>query len=89
MEQKKLTCRSCGSHNMELILSLGETTLADRILTKEQLAFPEIKAPLDLAFCHDCSLVQITHSVDPSILFSRRLSVFLIRISFLTKTLFR
>ncbi len=70
MEQQELTCRSCGSHNMELILSLGETTLADRILTKEQLAFPEIKAPLDLAFCHDCSLVQIIHSVDPSILFS-------------------
>lgn len=70
MEQKELTCRSCGSHNMELILSLGETTLADRILTKEQLTLPEIKAPLDLAFCHDCSLTQITHSVDPGILFS-------------------
>jgi SAM-dependent methyltransferase len=52
-----------------LVLSFGHTPLADRLLTKEQLDQPEITAPLDLAFCPNCALVQITESVPPEILF--------------------
>lgn len=62
-------CRSCGGDNLELIISFGETTLADRLVPEDKLSEPEITAPLDLAFCPDCSLVQITVSVDPEILF--------------------
>ncbi|MGB3533060.1 MAG: class I SAM-dependent methyltransferase [Microcoleaceae cyanobacterium] len=62
-------CRSCGSENLELIISFGYTPLADNLLTSEQLAEPEYTAPLDLAFCPDCGLVQITESVPPEILF--------------------
>lgn len=62
-------CRSCGSENLELIISFGYTPLADNLLTPEQLAEPEYTAPLDLAFCPDCGLVQITVSVPPEILF--------------------
>jgi SAM-dependent methyltransferase len=62
-------CRSCGKKHMQLIISFGRTALADRIVTLEQLRLPEITAPLDLVFCPDCSLVQITESVDPEILF--------------------
>jgi SAM-dependent methyltransferase len=64
-----LTCRSCRQSDLEPILSLGETPLADRLLTREQLSEPEITAPLDLVFCRQCSLVQISESVDPAILF--------------------
>ena len=63
------TCRSCGSSRLEVILPFGETPLADRLLTSEQLDHPEYKAPLTLAFCHDCSLAQIIETVDPTILF--------------------
>ena len=63
------TCRSCGHTPLELILSFGETPLADRLITADRLQEPEITAPLDLAFCPQCSLVQITKSVDPEILF--------------------
>jgi SAM-dependent methyltransferase len=63
------TCRSCGSARLAPILSLGETCLADRLLTTEQLGQEELRAPLDLVFCPDCSLVQITVSVDPKVLF--------------------
>jgi SAM-dependent methyltransferase len=66
---KGLTCRSCGGENLELIISFGETTLADRLVPEHKLSEPEITAPLDLAFCPDCTLVQITVSVDPEILF--------------------
>lgn len=62
-------CRSCGKNNQQLILSFGETPLADRLLRANQLDKPEIFAPLDLAFCPDCGLVQITVSVSPDILF--------------------
>jgi SAM-dependent methyltransferase len=62
-------CRSCGSEQLELIISFGYTPLADNLLTSEQLAEPEYTAPLDLAFCPDCGLVQITVSVPPEILF--------------------
>ncbi len=62
-------CLSCGSKTLEIILSFGETPLADRLLREDQLGKPEIFAPLDLAFCHTCALVQITVSVSPDTLF--------------------
>jgi SAM-dependent methyltransferase len=64
-----VACRSCGGTDLELIISFGETTLADRLVPEDKLSEPEITAPLDLAFCPDCALVQITVSVDPEILF--------------------
>jgi SAM-dependent methyltransferase len=69
MERSDLMCRSCGRSHLELILNFGRTPLADRLLTAAQLDKPEITAPLDLVLCPDCSLVQITVSVDPRILF--------------------
>lgn len=63
------SCRSCGSSALETILAFGNTPLADRLLTAEQLSTPELEAPLTLAFCHDCALVQILETVKPEILF--------------------
>jgi SAM-dependent methyltransferase len=63
------TCRSCGSGELEVVLSLGSTPLANALLTTEQLAQPEPRFPLDLAFCAACSLVQITETVPPETLF--------------------
>ncbi len=62
-------CLSCGHHELQLILSFGDTPLADRLLRQDQLDKPEITAPLDFAFCPKCSLAQITVSVSPDILF--------------------
>jgi SAM-dependent methyltransferase len=67
------SCRSCGSRRLDLVLSLGETPLANALLTEEQLTQPEARYPLDLAFCPDCSLVQITETVPPEQLFSHYL----------------
>ena len=69
MNGKQLTCLSCGHSDLETIISFGYTPLADNLLTKEQLKLPEYTAPLDLAFCPKCSLVQITEKVPPEILF--------------------
>jgi SAM-dependent methyltransferase len=56
---------------VEPILSFGRTPLADALLTREQLGKDELTAPLDVVFCTECSLVQITETVPPEILFCR------------------
>jgi len=63
------TCRLCASTGLLPILSLGETPLADRLLTDDQLDQPELTAPLELAFCPTCTLVQIIETVAPELLF--------------------
>ncbi|MHB8646955.1 MAG: class I SAM-dependent methyltransferase [Thermomicrobiales bacterium] len=66
------SCRSCGG-TLQTILSLGRTPLANSLLTATQLAAPEPTYPLDLALCPACSLVQITETVPPEVLFSEYL----------------
>lgn len=63
------SCRSCSSSNLEVVLDLGLSPLADRLLTDDQLARPEARYPLRLVFCHDCSLAQIDYTVPPDELF--------------------
>ncbi len=69
-------CRSCGSSNLQTILSFGDTPLADRLLAAEQLTQPELTAPLTLAFCPDCSLIQILETVKPEVLFGQEYPYF-------------
>jgi SAM-dependent methyltransferase len=66
-------CRSCDGANLDLVLSLGRTPLANALLTQKQLSEPETTFPLDLVFCQRCSLVQITETVPPKQLFGNYL----------------
>ncbi len=68
-ESQPTACRSCGYTNLESVLSLGCTPLANALLTELQLAVREPTYPLDLVFCSACSLVQITETVSPEKLF--------------------
>ena len=69
MNPPPLACRACGQPGLTPILSLGQTPLANALLTADQLALPEPTYPLDLVLCPRCSLVQITETVPPEILF--------------------
>jgi len=69
MNDQKPSCLSCGNSDLNQIISFGYTPLADNLLTKEQLDLPEYTASLDLVFCPECGLVQITEIVPPEILF--------------------
>jgi SAM-dependent methyltransferase len=64
-----LSCRSCGESNLQMILSLGCTPLANALITADQLEQPESTYPLELVLCPDCTLVQITETVPPEKLF--------------------
>ncbi len=52
-----------------MVLDLGRTPLADRLLTNEQLQQNEPTFPLEVGFCSSCGLMQILETVPPSILF--------------------
>lgn len=62
-------CRSCGHTELQTVLSLGRTPLANALLTEGQLDETEETYPLELVFCSRCSLVQITETVPPEKLF--------------------
>ena len=64
-------CRSGGANDLEMVISFGNTPLADALLTQDQLDRPEYTAPLELAFSPSSGLLQITESVSPEILFCR------------------
>jgi SAM-dependent methyltransferase len=62
-------CRSCGSPQLSIFLSLGDLPLSDGLLEARQLVDNEPRYPLDVAFCATCSLVQILETVPPEELF--------------------
>jgi SAM-dependent methyltransferase len=66
---QKVSCRICGSSELATVLDLGTTPLANAFLTEEQLSAPELVFPLAISFCPDCASVQLTHTVDGSVLF--------------------
>lgn len=69
IHKDETACRACGSERIHTVVEFGVTPLADRLLKEEQLSEPELKAPLTLVFCQDCSLAQIKETVDPEVLF--------------------
>jgi len=62
-------CRSCGGKDLRVFLSLGAMPLSDGFLSSDDLAREEPRYPLDVAFCPDCTLVQILETVPPEQLF--------------------
>jgi len=62
-------CRSCDSAGLATILDLGSTPLANALVKPEDQGEPEVRYPLKLVFCPRCTLVQITETVRPEILF--------------------
>ena len=62
-------CRSCRGEALSVFLSLGNMPLSDGLLAPDDLGRQEPRFPLDVAFCPDCTLVQILETVPPERLF--------------------
>lgn len=67
---ERFRCRACSSLSIVPIVQFGRTPIADHLITEEQLNDPDIFESLTLVFCENCSLVQISETVPPEILFS-------------------
>src|SRR3989338_1953097 len=76
-----MKCRICKS-NLIKFLSLGSMPLANSFLSKGDLKKSENAFPLEACFCNKCKLVQLSHVVDPEIMFKNYVYV-----SSTTKTL--
>jgi SAM-dependent methyltransferase len=63
-------CRSCGGLKLTPVIDLGATPLANALIAPDASDGPEPRYPLRVVFCEDCSLVQITETVSPELLFS-------------------
>ncbi len=62
------TCRFCDGQRLERVLDFGDVPLAGGFLKPEQFV-GEQYYPLDLKFCSDCTLVQVTNAVAGEVLF--------------------
>jgi NDP-4-keto-2,6-dideoxyhexose 3-C-methyltransferase len=61
-------CRVCGQGPLRLMFSLGEQFVVDFVPAPDESLF---KAPLKLARCEACGLVQLLHSVDRDRLYKK------------------
>jgi SAM-dependent methyltransferase len=68
-------CLVCLHPGVELVLDLGETALANKFLTKDELSHTEPRYPLRLGFCRNCGHVQLMESVPPQAMFEDYLYV--------------
>ena len=69
-------CRSCGHPDLQLVLDLGTTPLADALVSHDRLSEHEITAPLEVVFCSNCALLQINQTVPPELMFCREYPYF-------------
>ena len=64
------TCRLCNSKKLEVVVPLGKSPVSEKYLTKENLSDEQIRVPLNLYFCLECSHVQLLDVVEPDFLWS-------------------
>ena len=69
------TCRVCRSNNLEEFLDLSDQPHCNSLLRPDQLDKPEPFYPLRVYYCHDCTTVQIDHTVPKEEMFSEYLYV--------------
>ena len=62
-------CRACASSALTPVLSLGYSPLANALVRPAAREQPESRYPLEVLRCSTCSLVQLSISVAPELLF--------------------
>ena len=63
-------CRVCQSTNLEIYLDLGMMPLANNLAPSAAAAREMARFPMQVQYCADCSLSQLTVVVDPREMFS-------------------
>ncbi|MAF35037.1 hypothetical protein CMO91_04290 [Candidatus Woesearchaeota archaeon] len=68
-------CRICNNDDLQLVLSLGESPLANNLLVHGDLDKKEPVFPLDMVYCPKCHLCQLSYVVPPEEMFTNYLYV--------------
>jgi SAM-dependent methyltransferase len=71
----RVQCIVCKLETVESFLDLGQTALANKFLSHEELSLTEPTYPLRVGFCHTCGHVQLTDVVPPQAMFEDYLYV--------------
>jgi SAM-dependent methyltransferase len=66
---KRSNCRLCMGTDLEKVVHLEPSPIADAFVPRNLLAADQPCYPLDLYFCHDCCHVQLLDVIDPEVLF--------------------
>ena len=66
--KKLLKCRICNSHEILPILDLGNQPLANSL--KKEKNQSESIFPLQICQCKNCSVIQLTETIDSKLLFN-------------------
>jgi len=66
---ERKTCRICDSDKLSFVFSIGNLWV-NNFIDKEDEG-KGIKAPLDLVYCNNCSLLQLKHTAPQELLYSR------------------
>jgi len=66
---RRKACRLCGGGQLELVVPLAPTPVAEKYVTREELDQETPVYPLDLHLCLECGHVQLLDVVDPVFLF--------------------
>jgi len=62
-------CRSCGSSQLETVLSLGNLYVSNFVNEPDGKQYPRV--PLELLLCSPCGLLQLRHTTPPASLYQR------------------
>ena len=73
--KEQAACRICQSKNLFEYLDFGKLPLANSYLSPDQSQKPEFTAPLAIRLCENCGLSQLSHVVDPNLMFTHYLYV--------------
>jgi nucleoside-diphosphate-sugar epimerase/SAM-dependent methyltransferase len=73
IESVVTACRSCSSKNLKRVISLGESPLANNLLSEPDDNYK--KYPLEMDYCEDCHNCQLSCVVDPKEMFDNYLYV--------------
>jgi SAM-dependent methyltransferase len=67
--ERRETCRLCSSAEVELVLPLAPSSVADAYVPADRLGEPQAAYPLDLFLCLACGHAQLLDVLDPEALF--------------------
>jgi SAM-dependent methyltransferase len=73
--KSKENCRLCNGGNLKEVFRLTDSPLANAFVTRDGKEKSQEVYPLRLNFCRDCTHVQLSHVVDPEILYKHYLYV--------------